>query len=742
MIINAIICILVVASLPKVGRIKGVVKDSTGKPLELVNVSLDGTTYGAATDSQGYYIISDVPHGDYTIMFSMVGYKIVEKKAEVKAKEILRVNAELSPKAIKMKEIEVTSERAEFERDVGVSTMKIGVREIDKMPSFFQSDLLRIIQSMPGVITVGDFSTALYVRGGNCDQNLVQLDGVTLFNPFHLGGFLSTFDVDAVRNVNFITGGFPARFGGRLSSVLDVYTRTGNQEKFSGIGNIGLLYSKLLLEGPIPAGSFLISARRTYLDKVLPLFNAEFPYYFYDIQTKLNFNLSDNTKTSLSGFCNQDVFDFGEGGNKIYLDWGNQTASLSFSHIFSPQLFSKSYLTRSKFSYEVDVASGLFSVKDDLTEWAIKSNFTYYINKHELESGIETKRTEFNYKESFQGGFKYDVVAIPYEVAFYLQDKWKPNDKIILQPGIRLNYFWAEYEYEKEELAKPRRHWRLAPRFAFKYFFSRDMALKGAVGKYFQFVTALIPEENPAPFIFPWAPIFGGYYPEEAWHYILGIEKWLSKTITLSVESYYKNFEGLLTFNEQSDPEDFVGNIFHIGKGNSYGIDILLKKRVGGITGWLGYSISEAQVTFNNKDYPPRYDRRHNLNLIGETKLLWNITFSTKFTFGSGTPYTPIIGWYPYYYILPRTGKIEKGWKNILGEKNSTRFPDYHRMDIGFTRNFTLKRLNFSLTLSVINVYNQKNVLLYYYDYSNFPPERGEIYTIPRIPCLELHLSF
>jgi hypothetical protein len=729
------------ASISEASTIRGTVTDSiTSKPLELVNVYLKGTRHGGATNPDGYYVIPDVPEGDYTIVFSILGYTVIERKASVRSDETSVLDAALVPKSVEMAAVTVDSRRIEFEKEVGVSSLRIGAREMEKLPSLLHSDLLRVIQAMPGVVSVGDFSTALYVRGGDCDQNLVRLDGATIFNPFHLGGLFSVFETDAVSKAEFLAGGFPARYGNRLSSVLDVTTRTGDGEGFKGIASIGMLYSKLLVEGPVPRGSFLISGRRTYLDKVLPLFDAEFPYYFYDVQSKVSVGLSENTNAFVSGFGSHDLFDFGGPQSRIYIGWDNKAGSMGLSHIFGERLFLENCVTYSEFKYTVDVASGVLWVRDSLGEWGVNSNLSYDLGDNEFDLGVEARRTDFAYRTSFQEGFQYDVNAIPYEVALYWQAKWKLGDRVIVQHGSRLNRFWAEYKKGVEGGA--REYFRPVQRIALKYFLTPDVALKAAFSEHFQFVTALIPENDPAPFIFAWAPVFGEYRPEEARHFIVGIEKLVSETGSVSLEMYHKRFGSLLTFNENSDPADMLTDLFHVGDGESYGADALLKKRAGVVTGWLSYSLSRAKVTFENATYFPNYDRRHTFNAIGEARIFGKYTLSTKFTYGSGTPYTPVLGHYPKYFIDPRTGEVETWWRGITGEKNSSRFPDYHRLDVGIMRGFEWRGLDISVSVSVINLYDRKNVLMYYFDYSKSPPTRDEIHTIPRIPSLEVRVSF
>lgn len=731
--------ILLLLSITAYGAtISGFVKDSTnGEPLQLVNVFLKDTYYGTTTNKEGYYVIQNIPAGEYTLVFSMMGYKMLQKKLILKQTSSIIYNAKLVPTPIKVKDITVSARRTEFEREAKISAVRLSGGELRGTPFLMEGDLFRSIGAVPGVVMASDFSTALYVRGGGPEQNLILLDGVTVYNPFHLGGFFSTFDIDAVKSAELLAGGFSAEYGGRLSAVLDVTTKAGNENKLEGNFSLSALSSKILVEGPTPWGTFFISGRRTYFDKLLALFNYDFPYYFYDIHAKTNFKLSDRTQITAAGFFNNDNFDFNQEDISVYLSWGNRTSSLCIRHIINPTLFTQTYLTYSKFGYSVDVFNGIFKLDDKIQEYGMKSDITYFYSKeHEIKLGLSVRDILFDYVAKMQGGFGYDIHTSSYFVATYLQDQWKPTNKFIVKPGIRLNYFTVKDDERKH-------HIKLAPRLNLKYFIFPDLALNFAFGRYFQFLTVPIAEmEAFFAFIYQWIPVYGKYKPEEATHYITGIEKWLSESATLTIETYYKDMNKLLDYNENMDPTETKPEVFITGHGYAFGLDILLKKDFGGVSGWLGYSLGYSMVEFGGQKYHPFYDRRHDITAIGNFKLPKKFNLSLRWTYGSGLPYTEIIGRYRRFFYNFVENKAQFYWDYIAGTKNAYRFPAYHRMDLGLGRSFSFKGISGMWQLGVINLYNHQNIFMYYWDEDTNPPKKKKITMFPILPSLELKIKF
>ena len=725
------------------GTIKGFVRDTAnGESLTYANVFLKDTQLGSITNEHGYYVISRIPPGAYILVFSMMGYKTVERNVTVTVKKILNENASLETQVIEFDTVIKTAKRERFEREVEISTQTLQPRELTAIPSLAEADLFRTLQLLPGVVSQSDFSSQLYVRGGSPDQNLILLDGVTVYNPFHLGGVFSTFNVDAIKEVEFITGGFPAEYGGRLSSVLNIVNREGNNKRFTGKGNISLLSAKATLEGPAPRGSWLLSARRTYFDQIFKGTKYDFPYYFYDLNGKLNIDLSEEHRITVSGFYGDDVldFDFEEDTSdvEVSLDWlwGNRTTSVKWRYIISPTLFSEILLTRSHFRNDADLdigtSSGLGSldIKNGIHDYTAKGDFTYFgIPKHEVRLGLYYSRLDFRYYIGLNGIDLFDYHTKPQYFAFYGQDQWHASARLSFKAGMRLSYY---------DLG---RRWRLAPRFGFKYRLLENLALKGSWGVYYQFLNTANSEEQNFSFMDLWFPLTQQYQPMRAIHYVTGIEWWLPYDLTLTTEMYYKDMTNLLDLNEQGDFAD-PDDDFFVGDGWATGVEILLKKSVGRLNGWLGYTLAATRRDIATVRFYPKYDRRHNFNLVFNYDLGRHWTFNFLWTYGSGFPYTPVLGKYQHYEYDLVEKELEKEIYNKKGKKNSQRYPEYHRLDMSLSKKWQPFGLPVTFYLQVINVYNRKNVFFYFWDHHENPSQLVTVNMFPFLPTFGFNFEF
>jgi hypothetical protein len=724
------------------GTIKGFVRDAAnGESLPYANVYLKGTQLGSSANEQGYYVISRIPPGSYTLVFSMMGYGTVERNVTVSIKGITE-NASLETQVFEFDTIVKTAKRERFEREVEISTQTLQPREFAKMPSLAEADLFRTLQFLPGVVSQSDFSSQLYVRGGSPDQNLILLDGVVIYNPFHLGGVFSTFNVDAIKEVEFMTGGFPAEYGGRLSSVLNITNREGNNKRFTGKGNISLLSAKTTMEGPAPRGSWLLSARRTYFDQIFKGSKYEFPYYFYDLNGKANIDISEEHRITISGFYGDDVLDFNFDDDTSDVDvsidwlWGNRTTSVKWRYIISPTILSELLLTRSHFRNNVDLdvqmSSGLGSldINNSIVDLSAKNDFTYFgIPKHEIRLGFNYSRLDFKYFIGLNDLSLMDYRTKSQFLSLYLQDQWRASALLSFKTGMRLNYY---------DLG---RHWRLAPRFGFKYRLQENLALKGSWGVYYQFLNTANSEEENFSFMDLWFPLTRQYQPLRATHYVAGIEWWLPHDLTLTTELYYKDMANLLLLNERGDFAD-PDDDFFVGPGWATGMEILLKRSIGRLNGWLGYSLSATKRDIAAVRFYPKYDRRHSFNLVLNYDLGRRWTFNFLWTYGSGFPYTPVLGkyWHHEYDFVEK--ELDSEIHNIKGEKNSRRYPAYHRMDMSLSKKWQPFGLFTTLYLQVINVYNRKNVFFYFWDHDQNPSQLETVTMFPFLPTLGINFEF
>ena len=756
--------------------ISGFVRDNaTGEPLSYVNVFVViGDSYkGSATNQDGYYVISNLFPGEYNVNASIIGYKMTTNKVTLASDEKLRLDFRLNVSALEGQEVNVSAERIKFQQSIESSQISLDLREINTVPGFIEADVFRTLQMLPGVQSGGDFSSALYVRGSTPDQNLIMLDGITIYNPYHLGGIFSTFNTDAIKEADFHAGGFPARYGGRMGAILNVINREGNTEKITGSGNISLVTGKALIEGPLPKwkgikGSWLLSGRRTYFDQFINLVTGtkgQFPYFFYDYQFKTNLDINQNHRLTYTRFYGDDILRFsssdqssnnigGTSKNTYGVDWpwGNHTNGLTWRWIVSPSVVAKTFLSSSRYRYDFDFYFDTketyidndstfqnnlaFDVvyKDIIKDRTLETEIIWKANdKHTVTSGFQIKNINFELVNKFiittlDTTFTekpLDMRNKTRELAAYIQDKWSVTNNLKLQGGLRL----AHYNLHDTLYVEPR--------IGMKYNFSSDMSFKINWGRYHQFlITANDPDEN-FRLIDLWLGVPEDKPASVSDHTILGFEYFSPDDILFRVETYYKGFDNLLSLKQEdvyTENEDDVQtttmNEFWDTDAYAYGLELLAKKTSGKIKGWIGYTYAK---TFNytppNGWYAPNHDRTHTLNIVSTIELpKWasdNLEMSASLTASSGNPYTPIKG-RSYDWNQELNGArdedqaINLEWKlsnkYLVDEKNSDRYPPYFRFDLGLTRkNRRLFKWKYDSYFQIINITNHKNALSYTY---------------------------
>jgi hypothetical protein len=743
-IVTVLVLTVSLFSQERKGTISGFVKDGqSGEVIPFAEVYLKDENLGTLTDRNGYYVLASIPPGEHTVAVSIVGYRPLEKIVLVRPGESVRFDARMRFEAIPVKGITVTAERERFKKEVDVGVRQLKLRDMKIAPGFIEQDLFKSLQMLPGIVAISDFSSALYVRGGSPDQNLVLLDGVNVYSPYHLGGLFSTFNLDALKNADFHASAFPAEYGGAVSSVLDVEMKQGNSERFEGDWDVSLLSSKVVLEGPIPKGSFLIAARRTYLDAFTWVIDKAlrgngiyyFPYYFYDIQSKVNFDLSEKNRLTLSGFFGDDIISLGSGGQNLDFRWGNYTLGLKWRYLFTPKIFSTLLVTTSRYRVGLsdvpsDSAAGGFGaqLKLGIGDVDVKEDITYFPNpNHTLKIGAEGKFLDiYNFLKLdtlifINSGEKPDYAAL------YLSDKWQATPKFLVNLGARGEYFTGG------------RYIRISPRVGAKYFLKPDLALKAGYGHYYQFLSIPFPRDEmmmkfPVFMFQQWLPANERFKPVSAVHYTVGAEKWVSADVNLSVEGYFKSMSNLLETNSpfswlEGNNPGIDSLIFNVGTGWASGVELLLKRK----DSWIGYSFAVTKRTFDSVSFYPIFDARHNFNIAWAIPLgrTWNL--SLQWIYRTGFPYTGPIGRYQYVTTGP-DGEREYQWILINGRRGEFRYPAYHHLDIGIDKQFKLFGLKFTGYFQVVNVYARKNVLWYDYDFSTEPPQRKPQNILPGIP--------
>ncbi|NQV16391.1 TonB-dependent receptor [bacterium] len=737
------------------GRINGFLRDGeTGEPLLHANVSLKNTGIGAASNNSGYFIITNIPPGQYTLQIMMMGYVRTEKEISVVAGLEERHDFDIDPTFIEGEEVIVTGDRQRFEKQIEISSVSLSMRDVKTMPAFVEADIFRTLQLLPGVQSSSDFSSALVVRGGSPDENLIMLDGIEIYNPFHLGGVFSTFNADAIADAEFLAGGYPAYYGNRISSVLSITGREGNSKhnilfgskklgEFFDIsqaqGEVNLLSSKLLAEGPLYKGSWMLSGRRTYFDQVARLYYwykddpMEWKYYFYDVQGKIIQNINQTNRITFSHYAGKDriFFEIGRSDNEINFnwDWGNTTNSAKWRWIPNSSFVSALSFANTVYEFDVDMeliatdsagqsSSTSFVVFNKIDDWTIKENLDWFISsEHTLTTGIEIKDLGIDFELS-QGDQKIlDEHESNMIYSGIVQERWQPNPVIMLQAGMRASKYSAHENVYYE------------PRLGFKYLLSTDLALKGAWGIYNQFLFTAQDEDAILSIVDFWNAIPENYKAKSVQHYILGIEQWLGEGWFASLEGYYKPYSNTLVINPNQNFIDRDDD-YTEGTAEIYGAEVLLKRNSGKLTGWLGYSYMKSSQEFDfNGDghilesdgevYSSKYDQPHSLNLVLNYTMNKKNSFGLTMTSSSSNLYTPTVG-----YIYSQNGSyydLANPYRNldeIKGFRNSARYPNYFRVDVSYSRKINPFGIDGLFKIQVINATNHFNTFIYNWDLS------------------------
>ena len=783
-----------------ISSVNGFVRDDTsGEPISYANVFLSNSSIGAATNQDGYFVISNIPVGKYEINVTMIGYGIFKQNIELSEGKPIRLDIRLNEEIIQTTEVLVTAERQKFERSMESSQISLDIREINSAPAFIEPDVFRTLQMLPGVQTTSDFSSALYVRGSTPDQNLIMLDGIAVYNPYHLGGIFSTFNTDAIKEADFHAGGFPARYGGRMGAILNVLNREGNTRKVKGSANISLISSKGLIEGPLPSwrgmkGSWMISGRRTYFDTVIDALKIpigqridgsdiyfQFPYYFYDYQVKINVDIDQDHRLTYSRFYGDDIIDFSfeetlessgtnvnvrsETGFGVKWPWGNHTNGLTWRWIIAPDLVAKTFFSHSRYRFDFELSAQdrntytytdstieLFSdvtfrafdiIKDNTIETALTWQAA---QDHTVTGGFQVKDVNFDLgldisiatQDTSIDFSLLSLVNNTREIALFAQDKWDFSEKLKLQFGLRSTHYNLHNNIYFD------------PRLSMKYHYSKDIAFKLNWGLYHQFLTTANNQDENLRLVELWLGIPKDKPASVAQHIISGLEHMSPKNIFYRLEVYHKDFDNLLTLKQENTntvegaESDSTTNEFWDTKGNSHGIELLIKKSSGKLNGWVGYTYARTKYyTDPSRWHYPNFDRTHTLNIVGNIELSQDLEFSAGLTRSSGNPYTKILGrlyeweqdlysnmvWYPYDSY-------------IVGEKNTERYDDYFRVDIGLTRKGgNIFGQEYDTYWQIMNLTQNLNILQYTYD-TNTDPLTGDQLGVRRRPVPMFPLIF
>ena len=710
---NLILSFIIISVLKaQTSIISGFVSDSSsGEALIGANVFLRETGQGMATDINGYYIIQEIVPGNYTIMVSYIGFDMYKQETRLDDDESKKVNINLVEQVVQLTEVEVTAEKLHRKNNIQPSKINLSPRMMKAAPALAEPDLFRTIQALPGVLTTSEFSTGLVIRGGNTDQNLIMLDGITVYNPSHLGGVFSNFIVDGVKEAELIKGAYNAEYGGRLSAVLNVISREGNKNEFKGKANLSLLSAQTTLEGPFYNGAWVLSGRRTYFDLVLPKILPDNinenipPYYFYDIQSHVFSDITSKDRISLSYYSGIDdlLFDtFGLNGR-----WGNNTVSGHYRRVFSERLVGNILIANSRFFTEFGLGgdNGLVSY-NEIDDKTLSADFSWFKSSNStLKFGAQLKKLGFEYTNKFQDSTQFQIKTEPLEFAQYIKLKYKSNDLFIIEPGLRLNLYDVYPDSLFPDL-----------RLGLKYIITDNRYLNFSVGNYHQFISTFQDDFNPS-ILDNWIAADTSVSPGKSVQVVLGYEEYIRNMYKIQIEGYYKDLKNLLTYEEKRSTTDAqvsdesLANIVTPADGYAYGLELFGQKMSGKLSGWVAYTYSVSRKIMNSiyadgeQEYYTNWDRTHAFSVLGNYQFNKKWETNWRFALQSGQAYTPIMG----YYVQKFPESPEELFRTIPGTRNSARYEPYSRLDIGVVYHAKIGKTNVDFFFQIINTLNRSN---------------------------------
>lgn len=724
-----------------------VVEKSSNETLIGVNVILPKLQTGTITNEYGFYSIT-LPPGIYEVVFSTLGFKKISQKIQLT--ENTKLNLALEETTEKLDAIVITKDLEKLNiKNPQMSVNALSINTIKRMPVVLgETDVIKSIVLLPGVTSAGEGASGFNVRGGSADQNLILLDEATLYNSSHLFGFFSVFNPDAIKDLKLYKGGIPARFGGRISSVLDIYQKDGNQNKFKGSGGIGLVSSRALLEGPIikQRGSFLVAGRSSYAHLFLPLFDNDNIAYFYDLNTKLSYKLNDNNNLFLSGYFGRDVFEIADSFSNTF---GNTTLNLRWNHLFSNQLFSNISVIYSDYYYGLTLNFVEFNFDSGIRNINIKYDLKHYIsNKIQLNYGVNLLYYKFNPGEinptSETSGINAQKLTDKYatENAAYLDAEIKITDKLAVQAGMRFSTFNRLgqnelYLYENDNpitfnndlniyqkapaidtisISRNKTIQSFAnfePRFSAAYQFNETSSIKASYQRMAQYIHLISNTTSPTPFDV-YAPSGKYIKPQLSNQFALGYFK-IFKNYSLEAETFYKEVQNRLDYTDGADliANNSIEQVLLSGEAKAYGLEVLFRKNEGKLRGWIAYTLSKSkqktpgrtpeETGINNSNwYHSAWDKTHDISITANYE--WNAkwAFGANFIFQTGQPATFPNGQYQYNGIVIPT----------FENRSSSRLQAFHHVDLSATLTPSKnqgRNWQGEWVFSIYNVYDRKN---------------------------------
>jgi len=767
-----------------------IIAKSSGEDLPFVNILILPGNYGTSTNLVGQFYIPDIESDSLQLIFSYIGYR-QDTHFIKKGQNRKNLLIELEKKAVTLKSFEVKGESSQVVGVKNVSQISLSPVAVKSVPNLGEADIFRTLQLMPGVNGASESSSGLYVRGGTPDQNLILLDGINIYHVDHFFGVFSAFNSEAIKDVQLYKGGFEARYGGRVSSVVDMTSKAGNKNKPALNFNANMLSANLVVESPLPKkfGSILIAARRSYTDVLrsptyksifdniteadqaddlgfgIGGFNTVEPeFFFYDMNAKLSLTPTNKDVISINYFQSGDQLDnsstqnLGIGADATLettdlTNWGNRGASLKWLRQWNKKLFNRFVASYSNYQSDYELEN-LFTFDtlefkfrtlqyNEIEDISLRNDLEWKAHKnHQIKTGFWLTNNSIQYTNVIDDSIQVqDQSDQGITYAFYLQDEWSLSNRMKLTGGLRYTYFDVTEKFYPE------------PRMSYLWQISKRLSFKAAWGLYRQFVNRVILENIFGGSRDFWLLSSQGTIPiQYSQHYIAGLT-WENKDYVVDVEFYRKNMGGLveysLRFGEDFDQEQNFDDLFFKGVGQVNGVDFLLQKKFGKFNGWIAYSLSKVEYNFPGiqlNSFPALHDQRHEAKLVAMYK--WKrFDFSGVFVYGTGRPYTAPVG----LYELELLNGYQQKYIHV-GDKNSSRLPDYHRMDLSASYSFNISKVKNTVGISVFNVYNRKNIRYRRFQIQNFDPEtlqpidaklvQSDIQLLGIVPNFFINISF
>lgn len=772
--------------------VSGYITDfSNGETVIGANIYCVELGLGTSANTYGFYSIT-LPQGSYSFTYSFLGYE--SQKISINLNKDIKKNIQFKLSSTLINEVVISSEK-NIVQQTQTSSISLPIKQIKKIPALLgEVDVLKAIQLLPGVQS-SEGSSGFYVRGGGPDQNLILLDGVPVYNASHLGGLFSVFNADAIKSVRLFKGGFPARFGGRLSSVVQIDMKEGNTKKFKGDASIGLISSKMTLEGPLieDKTSFIISARRTYADLIVKPFlssSTNLSLYFYDLNAKLNHKISEKDRIFLSTYIGDDNFSVNFDENDILneqaslsfgLGYGNITSTARWNHLFNNKLFSNTTLTYSNYSFNTNFGinasqnfEGItentdisFVYKNGIEDLGARIDFDYLPNpNHEIKFGTSYTyhlffpgQTNLNYNInssdslfnlSLDTVFNFSPNINAHEMFVYVEDNIRINDRFRANLGIHLGYYSLanitnDSSISLKDKISDKTNISFQPRLSARYLINKDLSIKLSYAEMNQNIHLLSNSSLGLPSDI-WVPAIDSV-PSQSSSQIAASVNTVVKdgAYEISLEGYYKKLENLIAYragySNLENTENWVNAVETNGLGESYGLEFFIQKNDGKTTGWIGYTLSWSNRKFENINfgewYPYKYDRRHDISIVLTHELTKSWDISTTWVYGTGNAIT-----FPQaiYYDIPGNNNIN--FLESYGSRNSSRLNPYHRLDIGFSHSKQKKKYKRVLSFGAYNLYNRKNPFFAYLTTENNDRVAKQVSLFPIIPSFSYRIQF